>query len=139
MVQWKESYSTGLTLLDEQHKNLFQYLNDLESSVREQDVSAALMMGALDYFENYIKIHFGNEETCMHRYRCPIAQTNQTAHRDFIDFFKEYSDRLKREGANYSLFKNLLSFVEDWIIKHICKIDIQLFSCVNTKPKKISA
>ena len=65
MIQQRDEYSTGLVSLDEQHKQLFQYLNDLESAVVETEVGDVLLSGAFDYFENYIKTHFQNEESCM--------------------------------------------------------------------------
>lgn len=133
MIKWDDAYATGLTLIDEQHKNLFQYLNDLESAVTENEVSDALFLDALEYFEKYIKVHFGNEETCMHRYRCPTAQINQKAHQRFILFFNDYKTRLQNQGTDYQLFREMLDFCEQWILQHICKIDTQLKSCVEKK------
>ena len=130
MIKWDDKYSTGLTSLDEQHKMLFKYLNDLEGTVEEKDVSDTLLSGALDFFENYIKSHFGNEEACMYRYNCPIAQTNKDAHGQFVEFYNNYKICFEKEGPSYALYRDMLDFYEKWLIEHICKIDVQIKSCI---------
>ena len=131
MIKWKDSYCIGVHEIDEQHKNLFQYLTDLEDVVQTGDVSRALLIKTLDFLEDYAKFHFGNEETCMHKYQCPIAQTNKQAHRAFIELYEEYKGRLKTEAASSQLFNELLKTCEDWLVQHICKIDVQLKPCVH--------
>lgn len=130
MVKWDDAYSTGIAVIDDQHKRLFQYVNDLEGAVQEQDVSNALLLRIFDFFEEYAKIHFGNEETCMHRYKCPIAQTNKAAHQRFIETYNYYKELLRKEGASYQLFHAFLTWAQEWLVQHICKIDTQLKPCV---------
>lgn len=126
MVKWDEAYCTGEALIDDQHRRLFQYINDLENVIEQQDVNNDLILRVLDFFESYAKAHFTNEESCMHRYKCPIAQTNQAAHQQFIESYKYYQDLLHKEGASYQLYKALLTWAQQWLVEHICKIDIQL-------------
>ena len=132
MIKWDDAYSTGILILDEQHKKLFQYLNDLEGAIHEKDVGNELMLNVLNFFQYYINIHFGTEESCMHKHHCPVAQANQNAHRRFIEFFDGYKERLSAKAMNRQLLKELLKFSEDWIVEHICKIDVQLKPCVET-------
>lgn len=130
MIPWDKKYEIGIVHIDEQHKKLFQYLNDMESAVTDRDVSDAFLSGAFDYFENYIRTHFNAEEACMYRYRCPAAEKNQVAHRHFMEFFSNYKKIFEMEGASYQLYTEILDFCEKWILQHICKIDLQLKSAL---------
>ncbi|MCC6472512.1 MAG: hemerythrin family protein, partial [Burkholderiales bacterium] len=116
--------------VDEQHRKLFQYLNDLEDAVIQGDVSGALLVESLDFLEDYARSHFGNEEACMLRFKCPVAADNRIAHRRFIEMYQEYKRRLQEEGPSYALFRELLSRCEQWLVEHICRIDVQLKSCL---------
>ena len=130
MIKWSETYATGMVLIDEQHKKLFEYLNDLENEVTESTINDIVLSGAFDFFENYIKTHFDYEEGCMYRYQCPIADTNQVAHQFFVNAFDAYKKRFEREGASYALYQEMIHFCEHWILQHICRIDLQLKSWV---------
>jgi len=48
----------------------------------------------LDFLQFYAKWHFGQEEDCMNKYKCPIADQNKKAHAGFLKKF----DRFKRNG-----------------------------------------
>ncbi len=135
MIKWNDSYSTGVSQLDEQHKTLFHYVNSLEASIEDRDVNRSVILGALDFFEQYAKMHFGTEETCMKCYRCPVAQTNILAHQRFIETYGYFRKLLSSDGATPQLFKALLSWVQEWIREHICKIDVKLKPYVKEKKK----
>ncbi len=139
MLKWSEDYATGIELIDDQHKRLFQYVNDLEDAVRQSDVNHELLLKILDFFEEYAKVHFGNEESCMHRYKCPVAKTNQAAHRRFIESYEYYKGVLKKEGPSYVLYKALLNWAQQWLLEHICKVDLQLKPCVKAVEGKTEA
>ena len=126
MIKWDDAYSVGIPSIDEQHKKLFQYFADLEAAVKEQDINKALFLHILDYLEDYAKLHFGDEESCMHRFKCPIAQTNQIAHCRFIEAYGYFRKLLEKEGATHQLFNALLTWAGEWLVDHICKIDLQL-------------
>ncbi len=136
MIKWDDAYAIGEPSIDEQHKKLFQYFHDLESALKQRDIDKAMFLHVLDYLEDYAKMHFGNEETCMHRFHCPIAQTNQTAHRRFIESYGYFRKLLEKEAVSQQLFNALLTWGEEWLIDHICKIDSQLKPFVTCDDKK---
>lgn len=133
MIEWSENYSTGVASIDEQHQKLFKYVNELETAVKKENVDHAFLLRVLDFFEDYAKVHFGNEETCMYRFKCPIAKTNQDAHKRFIESYENFKWLLNSKGASYELFTALLSWSQEWLLDHICKIDTQLRPYVTKK------
>ena len=83
MMIWDDSMSTGIPRIDDQHKTLFQKFNELSeaiSSNRSREVAGSV----LDFLQFYAKWLFGQEEDCMNKYRCPVADQNQKAHAEFL-------------------------------------------------------
>ncbi len=134
MIEWQESYSVGVVQLDEQHKNLFQYSNDLEEGLKRRAVSKQTLEGALKFLGNYVKYHFSDEESCMHQYVCPIAGKNKLAHQHFIEQYHMFQGLITESGDNEGILKDIHRFLEDWLLEHICKIDTQLKSCILKSP-----
>ena len=131
MIRWQEAYSTGISKLDEQHINLFQYSNELEMLIKSGEFSMSTLKLSLKYLERYALGHFGQEETCMHKFACPIAQTNQGAHQQFIQTYTNFQNRVIIEDDCEATLKELHRFLETWLKEHICRIDVQLKKCLH--------
>jgi hemerythrin len=131
MIKWQDSYSVGIAELDEQHKSLFQFCNDIEDALKDKEISSLLLVSYLGFLKKYVANHFGQEETCMHKYACPIAQTNANAHQNFIRAYGTFEESINKGASSYQTLKELHRFLEDWLVAHICSIDIQLRSCVH--------
>ena len=131
MIEWNDKYKAGVEHIDLQHKTLFQYINDFEGAIDDGDLGKDLLILSLTFFENYAKMHFGDEENCMYRYQCPVAGSNKNAHRKFIEFFDQCKMDLETNGYDEATFRKILEFTEQWLKDHICKIDTQLKSCVH--------
>ena len=130
MIKWQESYSVGVYLLDEQHKELFGFCNDLEEILRDGDVSKEFLEDGLKFLEKYVKAHFGQEETCMHQYACPVYKKNKLAHQQFIKAYVNFEKKIHEEADGMRTLRQLHTFLEKWLLEHICKIDTHLKSCV---------
>ena len=126
MIKWQESYSTGVDKLDEQHKSLFQYSNDLEDGLNCGGVSKETLQRALNFLERYVKGHFGQEEACMFKCVCPIADKNKAAHQKFIEAFRAFQKKISEDGDGEKALRELHQFLETWLTDHIIKIDTQL-------------
>ena len=130
MIKWQESYSTGIAKLDEQHRNLFKYCNDLEDAMNDGNVSKGFVELALKFLERYAVGHFGQEEACMYKYNCPIANINQLAHKEFIETYTTYKTKINGVSNFEPIVRELHSFLEIWLRSHICTIDVKLKPCV---------
>jgi hemerythrin len=131
MITWEEKYSTGVAELDKQHKNLFQYTNDLGEYVKNNFGSKETTASMMRFLDQYIKVHFNHEETCMHKHLCPAATKNKDAHQKFILQFKATEKKINDENTGDKALKELHYFLEKWLVDHICKIDTQLKTCVH--------
>lgn len=128
MVEWKSDYATGVRDVDEQHQKLFMMVNDFEQSVRTNQAESSFE-GALKFLANYVAVHFKCEEGCMAAMRCPSAAANKEAHAQFLRVFRNFVKRLKTEGYSKALASELLQTMQQWLIGHICGVDLRLKQC----------
>ena len=131
MIKWQEAYSTGIAKLDNQHKNLFQYSNDLEDGINNGQISRNVVDLALKFLERYIKGHFSSEESCMYQYACPMADTNKLAHQEFINTYKKFQKKVLNNDDHESALRELHQFLQSWLTRHICNIDTKLKTCAH--------
>ncbi|MDE2027481.1 MAG: hemerythrin family protein [Candidatus Omnitrophica bacterium] len=129
MILWQESYSTGVAELDKQHKALFQCTNELGKAIEDNALSPRIIDETLIYLKKYIQVHFGHEETCMHRFACPIATKNKEAHEKFIQKFKTLEEKIKSDETKDEPIIELHHFLETWLVDHIGRIDTQIKPC----------
>jgi hemerythrin len=120
-LPWKDEYSVGVPLFDEQHQKMFGYINDLDEAiagVEERAVLRKIMKGLIDY----TRLHFGAEEYNLKLYNY-----------EGYDKHKEEHDKLTREVIEYAynFFKTpgistqIMNFLNGWILNHILETDKQ--------------
>ncbi len=129
-IEWHDKYSSGLDQIDDQHKQLFAFVNRLETMIDEGVESGAEVDDLLAVLGAYIDVHFSFEELCMKNRNCPVAAENKAAHKGFHKFYHDFMAQYEEEGFSAALLKKLHTVASDWIVNHICKIDIHLRSCV---------
>jgi hemerythrin len=128
-IQWDPSMTTGVESLDAQHKQLITWLNDLLSamSLGRGRTEVDRLLGDLG---NYAATHFGQEEECMAKYKCPVAAANLSAHKAFVVTFASFKEEYERDGATAHLVVRLESELMRWLTSHIKRVDTQLAPCV---------
>ncbi len=128
-IKWDESMSTGVESLDAQHKQLISWLNNLLVCMSEGRGRAEID-GLLQQLGAYATLHFGNEEECMEKWRCPMAAQNAAAHKEFIATFQNLRDEFDRNGATAHLVVRVQSELMRWLSAHIKRTDTSLRACV---------
>ena len=129
-MKWTEDLSTGIEKIDEQHRELFEKINDLVVAVR-QGVCKYKISDVIRFLEDYVFFHFGEEEKYMQQFGYPGYQAHKAQHQKFIENFNELKKELpKLEGGkkpgSYDLSVWTNQVVVDWILDHIAKTDKQL-------------
>jgi len=128
MLEWKEHFSTQDDQVDDQHKKLFKLVNDFEQQVRD-DQARSGYREVLEFLGDYAKVHFADEERIMEEKKCSIAQENKEAHDQFLNAYSGFVNRFQTEGYSEPLANELLKTTQDWLVKHICGVDVRLRHC----------
>ena len=128
-IQWDQSMATGVDSVDAQHKQLIAWLNDLLAAV-SQGRAGSEIQGLLDQLGTYSTTHFGHEEECMVRYKCPAAEQNLLAHKDFVVTLAALREDFERNGATARLVVRVEVEMLRWLTTHIKRTDTQLLPSV---------
>lgn len=117
-IDWEERYATGVEIVDLQHRDLIDIINDLYGRIGEGRGDEALreIFGAL---QRYAETHFDTEERLLRRH--PVAGCHPAEH---LDEHETYRRRIMDLRTRYAEGERLVpiqvfSFVENWWLAHI--------------------
>lgn len=134
-IEWKDEYSTNVKRIDDQHRQLFRIVNELSRMIETGVVDGPKMDQLIVFLGSYTRVHFGYEESCMRKNRCPSAEANKNAHREFLKFYEEIAVEYHRTGGSMELLLRLSDTMEKWLDGHICGIDVKLRDCIHKTGK----
>lgn len=132
LIEWKESYSTGVARIDEQHTQLIEMLNELYRNIGE-DTDPAKMRPLLTKFNRYAETHFSCEDR--------LARINSILREDYAPHREEhdaYRERMLNfhedfeKGDRHAAIQ-LLSFLTNWWLSHIRVVEVELGKQLNVR------
>lgn len=124
-LEWTESLSVGVAIIDEQHKELFRRFDDLIDACQEGHGKEKVveLMGFLD---GYVVFHFGEEEKLMQHYGYPGIESHRNEHASFVRRLQYLKQGLDAQGTTHTLVTQTVRVLLNWIVKHIKSVDIEL-------------
>ncbi|PIE83734.1 MAG: hemerythrin [Candidatus Contendobacter odensis] len=114
-ANWKEFYSLNMPDIDEQHKKLFELVNQLWDAIACKR-SPEIQLKAIEELELYTDYHFRLEEDFMREIGYPEFDAHYAMHQQFI---KKIADSRKEMISEGNLPIDLLSFFNNWLANHI--------------------
>ena len=126
-IEWNEGMSTGIDDIDIEHKEWLRRYNEFDDAVINNHGSKMIAV-ALRFFKQYTEFHFPNEETRVPNYLSLAAQRNREEHVLICNKIAELQSRIGSEGTSIVEVMELKIEMEEWIVKHICKTDVEMFS-----------
>ncbi len=115
-VEWKDEYSVGIASIDQQHKKLIDLINMLQTTV-DYATGEEFERECLAAVVDYTKTHFVYEEELMEKYGYPEFEAHKAQHQEMIDKVDQLLAEYERLPE--SAMKNTLSFLKQWLIRHI--------------------
>jgi hemerythrin len=128
---WNDSMQIGIPSIDRQHQQLINQMDRLVEAMKRNGGQGEIRQ-ILDFLDRYVQEHFGFEEACMHRHRCPVAQVNQSAHQQFVATLRQVRQEFERTGPSLILVLKVNDQLLDWFVNHIRKIDRELTTSMAT-------
>lgn len=122
-TQWSSDFETGFSAIDKDHRGLFETIQklgqDIQAQKGQKDIRATI-----DSLLLYVAEHFEREERFMLRAGYPDFLNHKKAHDAFTDTV--YSLRDFHNATPEAIdAQKIVSFLENWLIDHILKIDKQ--------------
>ncbi|AKA68006.1 bacteriohemerythrin [Clostridium scatologenes] len=124
MLEWKDKYSIGVELIDEQHKHLFEIGNKAvkllknDFYVDKYDKIIEIIQELCEYTE----FHFKAEEGYMLKIGSKQYESQKIEHDIFIKKINSV-DLNNIDNDQQKYLEDLLAFVFNWIIDHILQKD----------------
>jgi len=123
-VEWSDSYSMGVKLIDDQHKGLLDFVNDLfNHATGKEDEERAYFSEVIQQAVQYIKIHFQAEEKLMIGTKFPGYAEHKKVHDEFtLTVVKSVKDY---ESGKRLVLEKFAYFLKDWVLTHVAVMDRQ--------------
>lgn len=124
-VKWNETLAVGVTQIDEQHKELFERMNNLlEACNKGKGKEAVRPMIA--FLEEYGLEHFRDEEQLQKAAGYPQYEQHRQMHSDFLRNVRLLNAKLEEHGPTLPFVIEVNTTVVNWLTAHISKVDKEL-------------
>lgn len=130
VIGWKEVYETGIVALDNEHRVLIREINRLYEAVRDKHGDEVLK-DILVVLEKYTVDHFQHEEKLMAEYHYPGLKEHQRIHQELITEIQWFKQRAA--SGTEELARELLTFLREWVLDHIVKVDKEYGSYLESR------
>lgn len=119
-IEWSSDMSVGSDVLDGHHKMIIDCLNQLHPLIdakgKDDEVRAVLAK-----LEEFVLVHFSEEEQCMKKVGYPYWQAHKSQHDKMYDIVFDMISELEH-GRSVDA-KHLFSILYEWLFNHIMKED----------------
>lgn len=113
-MKWNNSFAIGISVIDAQHKKIFEHLLAIENAVAKRDPWHILRF-QLDELASYMKFHLAVEEALLEIIRYPGRAGHGESHAAILTQIAELEEALKLNPKA----ENLVGFFENWFLKHV--------------------
>jgi hemerythrin len=116
LINWDNSLSVNVGIIDTQHKKLIDLINKLYDAM-SQGQGATVLKDVLTNLLSYTKTHFDYEVSLLEKFQYPQVEHQKTEHSKFVQKLK---DLIRQYNSGNTLITNqILVFLKDWLVSHI--------------------
>ncbi len=128
LFTWNDSYSVKVALCDQQHKKLFEIINELADAMRVGKGNEIVSKTVGELLQ-YTRTHFQQEEALLKRANYPQLAPHQEQHKKFVADVEGLLKQTREGRAANSI--QVLNLLRDWLVNHIQKTDKAYSDCLN--------
>jgi len=135
LVTWGDSYTLGIELIDNQHKELVRLTNELfRACLAGNETAETAFKAAMAQMVDYVRFHFSTELELFKRINYPNYQEHKKEHdtmvMNILEASKEFSAGKKFVAHNF------VRTLKDWILSHIAFADKLYVAYINEQKNK---
>ena len=122
IAAWDPKYSVGITLLDDQHKELVKLANQLYTACMSRDDSVnTVFKDTMRKMVEYVRFHFSAENELLERIGYPDREEHKRQHDSLI---KDILAAVKSfEEGNKFVPNSFVRTLKEWVFGHIAITD----------------
>ncbi|MCL2809817.1 MAG: bacteriohemerythrin [Treponema sp.] len=126
LITWSDKFSSGVKLIDDQHKELVELVNEMFNHVTGNDLQEHNYFNrVINDAVSYVKKHFTTEEKLMIATKFDGYAEHKKEHETFIlavvENIKDY------EAGKRLTLSTFTRFLKDWVLSHIALMDKKYF------------
>jgi hemerythrin len=126
LVKWSSTFSVGVKLIDDQHKELLSLTNDLfNHCIGDEASEQKYFKKIIGRAVNYVKVHFATEEKIMLATKFKGYWNHKMEHDAFVLYVVEQI-KMFESGKHFTLLA-FTRYLKEWILTHIAVSDKQYF------------
>ena len=126
ILEWKDEYSVHVEEIDNQHKEMFNIVNNLISKLNSQQ-NESTIKEILNSIIRYKETHFATEEKYFDLFHYEGAEAHKIAHKSFAKHIEDL--RSSKIDNTTTLAFELIDYLEDWLINHLMNMDHKYVKC----------
>lgn len=128
-MEWDPSLDTGIDVIDEQHKGIVKFINELHDAATTKDREK--VSEVLDGLIGYTVSHFAFEEEMLEQHDYHLIDSHKQVHRTFINRINKHKEDHEK-GKNVAL--PLAGELQIWLSGHIKNEDADYVSSLDITP-----
>ena len=130
VIPWTDKYSVRIEKIDEQHKKLVSYINQLYEAMLNKN-KEQVIIEILDGLTIYTVHHFRTEEQLMITHSYSDYNLHKKQHEELEKKVTAFKESLLKGDRQIAI--ELAQFLKSWLINHIASSDQILGKYLKTK------
>lgn len=132
-IEWKDNFSVGIVSIDNHHRKLIDFINDLHDAIASDKTQETLGL-IIENIISYTVHHFSYEEELFDKYGYEDTSAHKAKHKELIQDTLKLQEQFKSGKVEISI--QILDFLTDWLNKHILETDKQYTPFLKSKGVK---
>ena len=120
---WTDDLAIGIDSIDEQHKVLFNLIDQLQDAMSRGE-SRSVLQDIFQGLITYTEKHFQFEEDIFNEIKYPDMEAHLAKHRQFVADMDDLRSQFT-ENTNFMIGVDVMKFLTDWLVSHIQGTDRQ--------------
>ncbi len=120
LISWNEKYSVGSQIIDDQHKQLINLINELYGLFKSGKAKQSIGK-IINKMVTYARIHFETEEKYFKKFNYEFESEHVEEHKQFLSKVAEFQEDYQHDRI--SLSYEIMIFLKDWLVNHIMRSD----------------
>ena len=126
MYEFTEDCMIHVEEIDNEHRRLFQMINEAVALVDSTDDVQAIASNLIKNLKDYAATHFAHEEAYMERLNDPELELQKKAHAAFTTKINAFEPDTSTPEALRASLKGLLEYLVRWLYRHILSSDMMI-------------
>jgi hemerythrin len=123
---WKDKYELGVSVVDDQHRELFQRVDEFMKTLRSVaswDEKVQHVNETLEFMKGYVVEHFRDEEEYQLKIGYPGYEEHKKIHTDMVNYVLQVSAEYESSGFKEQLMQQFGGKLLAWLINHVAAED----------------